>query len=315
MDPTERHYIHLNDTSIEKLIKNPFNPVLLNKYWKKYSDNPSLIKLLRKYVQMDTIQICDKLQYVLHDGNVVSLDSDDVKKTATSTVFYDMSLLFDQVSGGVSESDLYEEEVVVDVFPGDCIDAGIFLKEEGYHPLILNMASNYKPGGGYMNGAGAQEENLFRRTNYIHSLEDFNKWDEDRDWGYPLEDYQGIYSPNVFVFRESEANSYTLMEAPIRMSFVAVPAVRRPKIYKSGGVFRLNENIERVTRNKMRMIFKIALENGHDSLVLSAMGCGAFGNPPNHIASLFKEVTQEFKSSFRLITFAIISDKNCHKKT
>ncbi|RUS20436.1 hypothetical protein BC938DRAFT_475566 [Jimgerdemannia flammicorona] len=37
-------------------------------------------------------------------------------------------------------------------------------------------------------------------------------------------------------------------------------------------------------RGKIEAIFAIALHKGHDSLLLSALGCGACQNPPNHIA-------------------------------
>lgn len=51
---------------------------------------------------------------------------------------------------------------------------------------------------------------------------------------------------------------------------------------------------------------------GHNSLVLSALGCGAFRNPPRHVARLFKEVLseEEFVSRYRHISFAIIDDHN-----
>ena len=44
------------------------------------------------------------------------------------------------------------------------------------------------------------------------------------------------------------------------------------------------------------------------TLVLSAFGCGAFANPPAHIAKLFHQVMEEpgFKNAFRLIAFAIL---------
>ena len=53
---------------------------------------------------------------------------------------------------------------------------------------------------------------------------------------------------------------------------------------------------------------------GHDSIVLGAFGCGAYGNPPNHIAQLFKEViTGDFKGCFSHILFAIYDDVNAHR--
>ncbi len=38
------------------------------------------------------------------------------------------------------------------------------------------------------------------------------------------------------------------------------------------------------------LLFVTTLLKGHDAIVLSAFGCGAFGNPPEHIATLFKEI-------------------------
>jgi uncharacterized protein (TIGR02452 family) len=47
---------------------------------------------------------------------------------------------------------------------------------------------------------------------------------------------------------------------------------------------------------------------GHDSVVLSAFGCGAFMNPPSHIAELFHDVIEEnqYRHKFAYIGFAII---------
>jgi hypothetical protein len=48
---------------------------------------------------------------------------------------------------------------------------------------------------GYLNGAGAQEENLFRRSNYFHSLEDPEQLDSARSWYYPLPEFSGYALP------------------------------------------------------------------------------------------------------------------------
>jgi uncharacterized protein (TIGR02452 family) len=51
------------------------------------------------------------------------------------------------------------------------------------------MASRSNPGGGYRKGSGAQEENLFRRTNLFHCMDDPYKIFPEKDWEYPLPEY------------------------------------------------------------------------------------------------------------------------------
>jgi len=51
--------------------------------------------------------------------------------------------------------------------------------------------------------------------------------------------------------------------------------------------------------------FKVAIANGHDSIVLSAFGCGAYRCPPRQVAELFKQVIGEYGSYFKKIVFAI----------
>lgn len=46
-------------------------------------------------------------------------------------------------------------------------------------------------------------------------------------------------------------------------------------------------------KNKMRKLFRVGLQHGHDALVLGAWGCGAFHCPPQHVARLFHEVMME----------------------
>lgn len=65
------------------------------------------------------------------------------------------------------------DTTIVKVENIDCLHAGAALKKSGYNPAVLNMASSSNPGGGVINGAGAQEETLFRRTNLFRSLYQF----------------------------------------------------------------------------------------------------------------------------------------------
>lgn len=57
-----------------------------------------------------------------------------------------------------------------------------------------------------------------------------------------------------------------------------------------------------------RTIYRLALSNGHDSLVAGAFGCGAFRLPCDKVAEFFNEILNEpeFKNKFRKVTFAIL---------
>lgn len=165
-----------------------------------------------------------------------------------------------------------------------------------------------------MSGAGAQEENLFRRTNYVQHLADPEKvFDPHRKWHYRLPECSCVYSTNVQIFRASETQGYAFLENPIPMSFLAVAAYPNPpcKGPKDGNRKLVPEFAEKA-KKKIRLMVSVGLDQGHDSLVLSAWGCGAFRNPPNHIASLFKEILMEpeFKDRYSHISFAIIDDHN-----
>jgi uncharacterized protein (TIGR02452 family) len=172
------------------------------------------------------------------------------------------------------------------------------------------MASHKRPGGGYLSGAGAQEENLFRRTNYFQFLEP--SLHRPAAIHYPLPEFGGIYSPAVTVFRGAEADGYPWLEQPAPMSFVAVAAYSRPPLVRQGGRQRIQAPWDQRTKDKIRLALEIGLAHGHNAIVLSALGCGAFANPPAHVAELFLETIVEggFRYAYRHMLFAIIDDHN-----
>ena len=63
------------------------------------------------------------------------------------------------------------------------------------------------------------------------------------------------------------------------------------------------------TLNKIRTIFNIAIDQEVDNLILGALGCGAFKNPPKHVAELFQQVLSEppYRGRFNRIVFAIFN--------
>lgn len=198
------------------------------------------------------------------------------------------------------------------------IDTFLKAREMGPKCAVLNMASSTNPGGGVRNGSRAQEEDLCRRSTLLYSLYSLTSWGKDifgfskKDDRYPIPSRGGIYSPNVCVFRD--AVTYNKLDNPFICSVISVAGVVHPKIDHNTGM--LERKYIPIVKGKIRTILRIAKENKHTKLVLGALGCGAFKNPPKHIAMLFKEVfdEQEFSNSFEEICFAILEDNNSRKE-
>lgn len=210
------------------------------------------------------------------------------------------------------KSTVYSEEIVlpeiqcdfttqIEVIHEDCL--AVARTYSGKNPLVLNMASRQTPGGGVIGGAGAQEECLFRSSNYYQTLYEVSE-------GYPMDrNFGGNYSPDVTVFRDLEENGYALLEEPFKVSFVGVSAINNPALTSDG---HLTREMENGTINKIKTILNIAILNNHKFLILSAFGCGAFHNPPDDIANLFKKILSEkpYNGYFEKVIFAIKPDHN-----
>lgn len=165
---------------------------------------------------------------------------------------------------------------------------------EQLNPLVLNMASQFKPGGGVARGATAQEEELFRRTD---ACAVFNP-----DL-YPLEPEHSLYAPAVRVLKDA---AYQPVDKGAEFAMIAMPAIRKPKV--RGADYRLDEDRE-LMRRKVHAIFRTAVLHSHDSLVLGALGCGAYGNPPEAVCALFAEAARLYGAHFSRIGFAVLVKK------
>lgn len=188
----------------------------------------------------------------------------------------------------------------------DCLESERQLRAKGLNPCVLNMASCHRPGGGWLNGAGAQEENLFYRSNYAQHLPAA---------AYPFKTpLTSIYTSRVLVFRESEDQGYAFSPTPRFVSFIAAAALKEPTLTEAGTLTPADYEL---TKAKIRQVLRVAITQGHDSVVLSAWGCGAYANPSRSVAQAFKEVLQgddEFKGQLEFVEFAIFNDHNSTKE-
>lgn len=169
------------------------------------------------------------------------------------------------------------------------------------NPLVLNMASDYVPGGGWRKGAMAQEESLFYRSSYAVTLD--SRYGNSPNY-YPMGNLDAIYSRNVVVFCGIDYKILDWKDC-FKVACVAVAGIRRPELV--GG--KLKKLDRQLTKEKIKGIYKIAIQHKHQNLVLSALGCGAFRNPPREIAEIFKEVNSECRYGLNIV-FAILSVRN-----
>lgn len=211
----------------------------------------------------------------------------------------------------------------------DCMDVAEQMLAQGLRPAILNLASRRHPCGGYHRATSAQEESLSRASTLSPSL--YQYFDATKACvraarvparynAYPLDiEFGGIYSPDVCFFRAGKGEGYAFREKPFKCGVVTVAALsfREPNSYCNeerqfmapGGGF--TEVGERIQLNKVRTIYRLALKNGHDSVILGAFGCGVNKLPCDAVARQFKSVLAEpeFAGKFKAVCFAILENR------
>lgn len=187
----------------------------------------------------------------------------------------------------------------------------------GYRPLVLDMA-NKRDIGGAPERASAQEETVCRQSTLYPALASLSN---HLSHHYPAaisnRFYRGggILIPEVQFFRTDPADGYAFV--PPFAADVFVSAAYNCNRNHGQGYDCPQDHQEYIegTVERIRTMLRTAAENGNDSVVLSALGCGAFKNDPRIIAHLYKAVLEtEFKGVFRRVVFAIIDaqgTQNC----
>ena len=170
---------------------------------------------------------------------------------------------------------------------------------KGHNVVSLNFASATHPGGGFLTGARAQEEYLCRSSALYLAIKDSPIYAYHRREGHKRYSDAMIYSPDVPVFRDDE---HRLLPKPYLASFITSAAPLTKHLHPEELV-----GIPDILRERIRKILTVAQIHGHDSLVLGAWGCGAFGNDGHLVAALFHQALEiDFKGAFKEVTFAIV---------
>ncbi len=185
-------------------------------------------------------------------------------------------------------------------------EAAIPYFKSGKSVAVLNFANNHSVGGAPFS-AGAQEESLCRTSNLYMCLlsaeNSFYKYHQDLYKKGIIDDLGNsdiIYTRGVTVFKTDDS-------APKMMEkkdwyLVDVITCAAPILYYTTSI-----NYEKYRNStilpRLRRVFEVAKQEHVDVLILGAWGCGAFHNPPEIIAEVFKTLCQEYH--FETIEFAV----------
>ncbi len=182
-------------------------------------------------------------------------------------------------------------------FDMDSIDCCL---EHAPNALVLNLADDIFPGGCVRQGSGAQEEALFRRTNYNSSL---------KQKFYPIKYGEAVYSSEITVFKTDESSGWKLLEVDKRpnISFIACPGIKYPDTLLINGEMYLDNTDIEFLKIQIKTIIQTAITYKHDTIIFGALGCGAWQCPAKHVAQIFKEVLQLYDGSILNFYFAILN--------
>ncbi|UQA62812.1 TIGR02452 family protein [Polyangium aurulentum] len=178
------------------------------------------------------------------------------------------------------------------------------VEKEGEQGVVaLNFASAKNPGGGFIGGAKAQEEDLARCSAlYTCQIGQQKYYDENRATQSMLYTDHIIYSPDVPFFRDDQLD---LLEQPFVVSIITAPAPNAGEAARKGEgeAARVRE----VLQSRARKVLAVAAAHGHRCLVLGAWGCGVFRNDPREVAEAFALGLADgaFAGAFDRVVFAI----------
>jgi len=214
--------------------------------------------------------------------------------------------------GVATESHGNHSGVAVQILEMSTLQGANFLSQT--HPAskigLLNFASATKPGGGFKNGASAQEESIARSSTLYRSLRTrqatpFYELHLRHNTG-GFYSHAMIYSPSVAIFRDDNGN----WQCPYHVDIVTSPAVNAGLVRKilHGRRPETERRILSVMKERMGRILALFERSGVRNLVLGSFGTGVFQNDVGSLAKIWGELLgpgARFANSFDQVIFAI----------
>jgi len=263
-------------------------------------------KTLRKITAKETLEITEQGFYI--NTKKEKIDISEIQKAAVSgTKFYNTKEL-DELLGESNITSEYKTsfEVVEETTIGSIqrlISLGFL------NPMCLNFASAKNPGGGFFNGAQAQEESIARSSGlYPCQLSAIAFYETHRGMKSCIYTDGMIYSPNVPVVRNDKGE---LFDAPIVSSIITAAAVNIGVVKR----FEADKipDIESLMKKRIDKLLMLSAINNHKTLILGAWGCGVFQNIKEYSKKWYLLFMQKTKSLSKLFRMNLSNETRSNK--
>jgi len=256
-------------------------------------------KSLRKITAKETLEITRQGYYLNESGRRVDISK--AQNMAIEETQYFASSKLDVMLSNLILNPQFD--TIFEVVEETSIRSILRNTEEGHlNPLCLNFASAKNPGGGFFNGAQAQEESLARSSSlYPCQISSMEFYETHRAMKSCMYTDGMIYSPKVPILRKDNGN---LLEEVILSSIITAAAVNAG-VVKRFEAHRFNE-IEEIMKKRIDKLLGLSTLQEHQTLILGAWGCGVFQNDPEIIAGIFQNLLMnKYKGVFKKVVFAV----------
>lgn len=222
----------------------------------------------------------------------------NIKYSVENSKVYDETKFLDKSDGKISQIIIKDSNVSDEI-------ENLLVNFGDKKICVLNFASFTSPGGGFINGAMAQEEALCHDTNLYNILKEFKPlYDKNKSLrNNGIYKNWAIYSPDVVYDKICGATIN-------HIDVITCPAPNASVFFNS---FSSEEDVNRYSNilyERCKYVLDIARENNVNVLCLGAFGCGVFANNPYCVAECFKILLETKNYYFDVVIFPIPAGDN-----
>lgn len=251
-------------------------------------------------VAKETVAIVERGTYTCPSGQVVSIQA-EVAAALAGTVLH-RPVDFDGMPRTPGAGDPPRLEVWADSTAGAARRLAEAPDNAGV--ALLDFASAKNPGGGFLGGAKAQEEDLARCSAlYACQRTQRDYYAANRAEPSMLYTDHLIYSPAVPFFRDERLE---LLARPFCAAVVTAPAPNAGEHLRRDA--RGHAAISAALDRRAERVLRVFAHHQQRVLVLGAWGCGVFRNDPAEVAAVFVRWLRapDYAGAFDRVVFAIL---------